>query len=193
VLAVLVVTDEDDCSTDESELFMVLADQSDLQDPLFPGQRVNTRCTFFAGALYPIERYVGGLLALRDDPRDLVFGAIVGMPRREDLGAGPLLDDPRMQHVDRFDGGGDLLDVTEDVWIEPACIDCQADPDEVDFEDCADPEDDLFWAVPSRRLVAVAEALDEAGASALRSSVCERDLGPSLDAFFERVVEAAAP
>jgi hypothetical protein len=76
VLVVLLVTDEDDCSAVDPDLF-------DLLDPDGPyaGTHPNLRCPEHPEALHPISRYADGLRALRPDaPERLVFGAITGIP-----------------------------------------------------------------------------------------------------------------
>jgi hypothetical protein len=94
VLAILVVTDEDDCSVADPELF-------DTATRVYPGS-VNLRCTTYPAAVHTIERYVGGLANLRA-PGRLVLGVLAGIP--PDLVVGPgasfdtVLADARMQQV----------------------------------------------------------------------------------------------
>lgn len=65
ILAVVVLTDEDDCSGYER---LGLGDEQD-----------ETTCARRRDDLLPISRYVDGLLALRDDPSRVVFAAISGV------------------------------------------------------------------------------------------------------------------
>lgn len=67
-LAVVVLTDENDCSTDDSSLF----------DPLGPTP-LPTRCVDLADRLTPVARYVATLAAARPDGRYAV-GLLVGVP-----------------------------------------------------------------------------------------------------------------
>ncbi|MGE0791573.1 MAG: hypothetical protein AB7S26_38210 [Sandaracinaceae bacterium] len=91
VLAVVLLTDEDDCSARDPDLYNQ-ASTTYLSD-------VNVRCVLDDEALHPIERYVDGLLALRPGaPGRLVFITIAGVPidlsgSREDN----LLSDVRME------------------------------------------------------------------------------------------------
>jgi hypothetical protein len=75
VLAVIFVTDEDDCSTGNSEMFNTSRD--DFGPP-------NTRCAFNPAQLYDIDRYYEGLISLRshlDNPlNSIVVAAITGIP-----------------------------------------------------------------------------------------------------------------
>ena len=98
VLATILVTDENDCSVIDGELFNL--------DSSVYSTDINLRCFTHPEALYPISRYTDGLRGLRSDPEDLIFGLIAGIP--VDLGgASPetILADPRMlEQVDSVDG-----------------------------------------------------------------------------------------
>jgi hypothetical protein len=72
MLAMIVLTDEDDCSAADPELF-------DPMSPRYSGS-LNLRCFENPGAVHPATRYVDGLLALRSDPADLIYAAITGVP-----------------------------------------------------------------------------------------------------------------
>jgi len=74
VLVVVLVTDENDCSSADPELYR-------LDDGPYVRTDVNARCFVHPEALHPTARYVDGLLALRrDDPGRLVFATIAGIP-----------------------------------------------------------------------------------------------------------------
>lgn len=73
LLAIVFVTDEDDCSAADHELF----------NPSRTEQlgQINTRCAFHPEMLHPVSRYVEGFRALRPDREDsVVVAAIVGVP-----------------------------------------------------------------------------------------------------------------
>lgn len=73
LLAIIVITDEEDCSARDPELFSP-------STPVYPGEP-NLRCFLYPDALHPIERTVEGLLALRAHRPDLFALAIVaGVP-----------------------------------------------------------------------------------------------------------------
>jgi len=64
VAAVVLLTDEDDCSGGGDLDF---------------GDNFGTTCAANAASLYPVERFVEDLRGLRDDPSKLVFAAIIGV------------------------------------------------------------------------------------------------------------------
>ncbi|MEO0326874.1 MAG: hypothetical protein AAF447_28285, partial [Myxococcota bacterium] len=75
LLVVIALTDEDDCSTFEPDLFNPSSTR-------FTGD-LNLRCFNFPEAVHPISRFRDGLLALRpNNPGLLVYAAIVGIPVR---------------------------------------------------------------------------------------------------------------
>ncbi|MFK7984656.1 MAG: hypothetical protein AB8I08_01410 [Sandaracinaceae bacterium] len=88
VLVTLLVTDEDDCSTHNAELFD--------RDRLEFGA-LNQRCFNNPSELLPTSRFSAGLLALRDAPEDLIFAGIIGAPSTAPLlTPAQLLADPAM-------------------------------------------------------------------------------------------------
>ncbi|MBC7171512.1 MAG: hypothetical protein H5U40_03750, partial [Polyangiaceae bacterium] len=164
VIAIVAVTDEEDCSTPDPDLFIFDPRESPNQDPAHNDYatidyRVNTRCQFFEQKLYNIQRYVDGLRALRpDEPNKIVFAGIIGLP--EDLENGDpatILEDGRMQYIDRIGDNGVILDPIHDPFYEPACWRCEADPTVSNYADCPDPNvstvrnEGLAWAAPGRR------------------------------------------
>lgn len=73
VLAITLLSDEEDCSTPDTGLFVT-------GDPRFASVPLNLRCSATEPLLYATNRYVAGLASLRRDPRLLVFSAITGVP-----------------------------------------------------------------------------------------------------------------
>ncbi len=178
VLAVILVTDEEDCSSHDPIHFA----PDTLLDPNDPiaSQDLNLRCFFNGDNLYPITRYVNGLRELRPGLEDLlVFGAIVGVPENlvdADARANvnfsdeqsrnayydSLLNDPRMQEAidpNRPAGEGNLL---------PSC------------------SSENGTAFPPRRIVETAKALGE---GAVVQSICQDDFGPAVDAIIDIIKE----
>ncbi|MEM9195773.1 MAG: hypothetical protein AAGF12_41790 [Myxococcota bacterium] len=89
-LAVVLVTDESDCSAADPELF-------NQNTTIYVGD-LNLRCFQFPDALHGVSRYVDGLLQASTSPEQFVFGVLAGIP--EDLvgsGSSTILADPRMQ------------------------------------------------------------------------------------------------
>lgn len=103
VLAIVVVTDEEDCSLADPEGFFSGAEV---------GRALNQRCVLRQEFLLTLEALKTNLLGGRDE-QDVIFSAIVGMP--EDLVGqepGAILADSRMQY---------MLDNTNELGLQPAC------------------------------------------------------------------------
>jgi hypothetical protein len=75
ILAVVVITDEDDCSVADREFY-------DLESERYPYDAAlgNLRCFRYPDAIMPTERYVDGFRRFKDDPDDFFFAAITGVP-----------------------------------------------------------------------------------------------------------------
>lgn len=160
VLAVVVVTDEDDCSTRDAELFNPESERYPAPDRAAS----NLRCFTYPEALHPVERFVVGLTRLRR-PDSFVFAAIAGVP--PDLVSDPehidyeaLLADPRMQ---------ERIDPEHPTRLRPAC-------DVVG----------TGFAQPSRRIVSLASAL---GDNAVVQSVCDDSFVSALSGVTSRLAE----
>lgn len=92
VLAITILSDEEDCSTPDTRLFVTAT-------PRFMSTPLNLRCERFPDAVYPTYRYASGFASLRRDPRLLVLSAITGVPHGTYVTASQyeaLLRDPRM-------------------------------------------------------------------------------------------------
>ncbi len=96
VLAVVVVTDEDDCSVADPELY-------DLESERYPFDPMtgNLRCFSYPEALTPTRRYLDGFRGFKEDPNDFFFAAITGVPPdlvndATDIDYDALRADPRM-------------------------------------------------------------------------------------------------
>ena len=163
VLALLLVTDEEDCSVPDYSIFY--------RDARFTSVGLNLRCfTFAADWLYPTSRYVAGFLQLRAFPSRLVYAGIVGVP--PDLaGSGvaaydAALADPRMVE-------------TPDTAASPP-------PRLVSSCTTADGSE----AFPPRRIVEVARALELRGAHTTIQSICSGSFGPAVSSLVEELALA---
>jgi len=149
ILAVIVLTDEDDDSTADLSWRGVANEQYVLGDDW----------------LYPVQRYVDGLQALRADPSRFVFAAIAGIPPERSgpihhpSDADAILADPRMRRVYDPDRGDRL---------RPSCRSSHGS------------------ATPPRRLVELARALP---GRAVLQSICEDDLRPAIRVIADHVGE----
>lgn len=150
LLAVIVVTDEEDCSVQDTGLF----------DPASTAYTadLNLRCFSYPAAQHPIERYVAGLTALRADRPDLLALAVIAgvppdatvpLPTPADY-AGLLLHPAMEERID-----------TTSMSLVPACTAAG-----------------VGIASPARRLVRTAMSLGE-GRSTVQS-ICQADFSPAL-------------
>lgn len=183
LLGVVVVTDEEDCSTTRP---------ADLTPPaLLPDGHplklmpMNLRCFYNKDNLFDVDRYINGLKALRAGTEELVvFAAIAGVPvdltqLREFSGA-PLLDfeDPDQRNlwygaIVTDERMVEKVDNTEPEvakrFLTPSCI------------------TDAGKAFPPRRLLEVAMGF---GANGIVQSICQDDLSDAMDGVMGRIVHA---
>lgn len=167
VLAIVMLTDEEDCSAANPGLF-------DLSDPAFADADLSLRCFAFPEALHPIERYVAGsdgragLLGLRQDPELLVFGLVAGIPTDAVPVAGAAIDyDAILAHPDMIE----RMDPSIPTRLLPSC---------------SAPGRGL--ALPPRRMVQVAQGLESGGAHVALGSICQESYGD----FTASLVDAIA-
>jgi hypothetical protein len=168
LLAIVIVSDEDDCSSSRTDDVAELAQE----------QR-NLRCFLHKQALYETSRYSSGFRALRPGHEDLVlFAAIVGVPKdlvdkdaraavswrdtmQRDAYYARILSDPRMQEVPVVSPGPHKNEL-----LRPSCQSAHG------------------LADPPRRIVQVAKDFGENG---IVQSVCQDDFGPAMDAIIELI------
>jgi hypothetical protein len=163
LLVVVLWTDEDDCSAEDRRLF-----DPDPDNAEYPG-RPSLRCFEHESALYDLERYVNGLLALRREPRRLLYAAIAGVPpelapETTASGMGSILSAPAM--VERLDPNNPLRLAAS----------------------CSSP----VLTHPPRRIVEVAKGLRERGAHALVTSSCTDEHEPVLEVLIDSIATAVA-
>jgi hypothetical protein len=178
LLAVLLVTDEEDCSAQDYNIFKRDLG-ADAPYPLPNGNIEYHNIHCYIGdapekALHPVQRYIDGFTALRPNPALLVFAGIVGLPdgyddadsngrvRFEDI-----LADPSMKY-EAFKGPSDPV-----YRLKPSCS-------------AGDDGD----AAPPVRIVQVAQGLDAAGAAVTLKSICADDYAPALDAIITKIADA---
>jgi hypothetical protein len=158
-LAVVLLSDEEDCSVADYGIFG--------PDPRFTSIPSNLRCSTFAGdssIVYPTSRYVDGFLGLRRQPSQLVFSVIAGIPpETEALAAAgdfaAVLAHPGM--IPRVDASG--------TNPEPSCSTANG------------------TAYPPVRMVEVAAGLAAQGASVSVSSICSGSFAGPIDSIITRL------
>lgn len=182
VLAVVIVSDEEDCSSKNTRHFTpeTSLDPGNPEDAELLKQGLNVRCAFNPRNLYEPSRYVDAFKALRPGDEQLVlFGALVGVPRETvsppvspgadfENPTAPqdfyqrILDDPRMQPVVDNQGTDDPADDT----MRTSCNTVNG------------------LAYPPRRIVQVAQGFGENG---VVGSICDADFTPFFDALLGRL------
>ena len=170
VLAVVLVTDEEDCSAADTSIF-----GDDAGAAARFGGDVQLRCTRFAnpdaGVLHAVQRYVDGLVGLRREPGLVVFSAIAGIPSdllasssdERALDYAAILGDSRM----RYEETGD-----RENFLRDACTSASGSAD------------------PARRIVETAWGLSQRGAAVSLASICDEDFGPAIDGVVARIADA---
>jgi len=161
-LAIVLVTDEEDCSVANYEIFGGAG--------MFMGIPPNVRCNTFSGntsIVYPVSRYVDGFLGLRRNPGLLIFSAIVGIPPATEASAatgdfGAVLAHPDM--APRVDDSGTML--------APSCSTMNG------------------VAFPPIRIVETAAGLRARQVSVSVSSICSSSFAPAIDAIIEKIASA---
>ncbi|MDQ3031945.1 MAG: hypothetical protein M3Y87_05965 [Myxococcota bacterium] len=167
VLAVVLLTDEEDCSVTNPDLF-------DPGSDTFSGTDLNLRCFTYPEATHPVERYTtgieghGGLLGLRRDPRRLVFGLIAGIPVDALPASGAADYDAILAHPNMMES----IDPSMTTRLRPSCN---------------VPGRGVAFA--PRRMVRVAQQLDQAGAHVALGSICDASLGSVTRALIDAVAE----
>ncbi|MCC7535171.1 MAG: hypothetical protein IT379_03110 [Deltaproteobacteria bacterium] len=170
ILALILVSDEEDCSAQNAEIFNTMSG-------IFPGEALNLRCFMYGAesyqAVHPVTRYVNGYLAaVGGDTSRLIFAAIVGVPpdsvpNPDAVDYDAILAHPNMQEA-----------------IDPM------DPNRLRTS-CNVPG--LGIAFPPRRIVEVARQIDQATAgptgvgNATVQSICQADLRPALRVITNKI------
>ena len=153
LLLIVMLTDEDDCSAIDPEIF-------DPASSRYAGD-LNLRCSTYTEAVQPVSRFVQGLIEAKGDAVRLVFAPIVGFPvDLEGAAIDTILADSRME---------ERVDPSMPSRLRPAC------------------EGRSQAAFPAHRILQVAEGLEEDGAAAVPSSICQGDFGGPIARILDRV------
>ncbi|QQR90071.1 MAG: hypothetical protein IPJ88_18315 [Myxococcales bacterium] len=191
LLAIIMITDEDDCSTSNPDVFTAVSQNSEWNSPLnrIPAFRCASNPAISgAEVLYPTQRYIEGLLKLREDREQLlVFAAITGVPQdlvdnntsNGDINFDAVLGDnaepthplTETEMLTANSSGvcinGDVRDALRPAcgqWTEGTCSG-------------VDPADQ--FAFPARRIVEVAKGLNDlTGGNSVVQSICPVEVTP---------------
>jgi len=187
LIAVVVVTDEDDCSSQNTGHFTPNAylDPTNPEDARLLTQGLNVRCHANPQNLFAIERYVAALRALRPGRENMVlFTAIVGVPP-ETVDANAVAEA----------GSGDASERAkfyEDILAHPMMqpvIETKGSPDPQDDTMRASCNTSTGLAYPPRRIVEVARGF---GANGMVQSICREDFGPAVDTIIRVIGQRLA-
>ena len=165
VLAVVIVSDEEDCSvTEQGTAMFNVQGPGPIQAP-FAQQPVNLRCgmnRLDPNYVHPIQRYVEGLRRLKpDNPDRIIFAGIVGLdPSLENSSFDVMLENTKFD----FDLGS--APRPDDVQPVEACRTAQG------------------RAFPGERFIQVAR---EFGDNGVIKSICTDDFGPALDVIIDKI------
>ncbi len=184
LLAVIMITDEDDCSATDPRVFDVEARMSNpYQGPFTTGGDVqfNLRCSEHTQALQQVQRYVEGIAALKGDPSQVVFAAITGIPEDSSLDRENFdTDEERYDAILAASGMQEVPDPatadTQTQQLTPACT----------------ATDGSGAAAPGRRIVETMKGLaaDNTGVGTVVESICASDYAPALNAIVDRIAAA---
>lgn len=173
VLAIIPVSDEEDCSARDPELF-------NPSSAVYGATDLNLRCFAHArAALHPVTRFVDGLMQLRATPSRLVYAPIVGIPvdLAPTAGASP-------DYVALISPDLALRDDRMEERIDPG------NPNRL-IPSCNTPGSGV--AFPPIRLVQVAQQLEAAGAGVTVQSICQGSFRNGMIEIIRRAAAAAGP
>jgi hypothetical protein len=220
LLAVILITDEDDCSTTDPQVFDVEPrPRNPFQGP-FNGTdqlQFNLRCWEHskedtvdeAKVLQRVRRYIDEIAALKDDPSQVVFAAITGIPEdstldRENFSSdeeryaaildhSAMVENPNPDETVQICDGGDNDDLI--------CADASGCPGGTCIVTPAQGQaltpsctatDGSGAAAPGRRIVETMEGLaaGNTGVGTVVESICAADYAPALNAIVDRIAAA---
>ncbi len=195
LLAVILITDEDDCSTTDPRVFDVDARPSNPYQGPFADPPTNSLVQFnlrcwehskddevdSTKVLQPVQRYINEIAALKSDPSQVVFAAITGIP--EDSALDPEnfnTDSDRyaaiLAHPGMVEVPNPADDGQQDQALTPACI----------------AGDGSGAAAPGVRIVETVNGLagSNTGVGTVVESICASDYAPALNAIVDRIAAA---
>ena len=190
LVAIVLVTDEEDCSSRRMDHF-----QLDPSGPLAM-QGLNLRCYYESlkpdgGNIFSTERYTQLFKMLRPGSEQLViFGAIVGVP--------PELVTPEQLAMIDYENPAAVDSFYDGILAHPMmqyAIDDRETPEEPQDDSLrvsctGGPEGQSARAYPPRRIVQVAKSF---GRNGFVQSICEDDFVPAIDLIVTRIAEAFVP
>jgi hypothetical protein len=202
LLAVIVVSDENDCSMGAQGNMDILSSNPKMfADEPEKTMNLNLRC-YYDNLLsedkrnkYPIERYVAGFKALRgaDAEYMVIFGAIVGVPAdaiSDDLDSdqdGEVTGEERTAYYDAIlnhERMKEEEDPDHPGFLRKACVLKNDDYDATAPEGSATAEQYITEAEPGVRFVEVARQFE---ANGVVRSICETSFTPAMDQIIDTI------
>jgi hypothetical protein len=192
LLAVILITDEDDCSTTDPRVFDIgfIGTETTEERPSNPlvgpttsrGEpQFNLRCSAHSDQLRAVEDYVSGIASLKSDPSQVVFAAITGIPMDATLDRDEFdTDEDRYAAILDHGAMAEIPDPADDdardQQLTPACT----------------ASDASGSAAPGRRIVETMKGLAESntGVGTVVESICAEDYAPALDEIVDRIAAA---
>ena len=166
-LAIVILSDEDDCSAADEGLY-------DVAD-LFLGNP-NTRCSEHPEMLLPLDDLASAVVALKPDPHRVNLVAIVGVPA-------PLVElSPARLRAREIQTDADFARILDDPSMEVAL-----DPDNPGNLSPSCDEPDLGRAFPPQRIVGTLRQAHQRGAGAVAQSICQADYSGAMQALARMV------
>jgi hypothetical protein len=188
LIAILIVSDEEDCSVSDTK-HLRPNQQLPEGDPL-RSEDINLRCFNHKEFLHPLrERYLEGFQALRPGNEKLVvFAAIVGVPTK-------LVERSVLEKVD-FEDEESRAQFYKDILDDPAMIE-EVDPDTKPgsgqgnlkpscVREPPPGETKPSTAYPPRRIVELAQMF---GSNGIVQSICQDDFGPAMGAIIDIIAK----
>lgn len=156
LLAIAIVTDEEDCSAADPDLYNPVSATY--------GVDLNLRCFSHPEAVHPVERYVDGLASLRANRPDLLaFALIAGIPT--DLA----ISQPTTSDFERILADPRMVETVDSMMPNRLAPSCNVPGRGIAF--------------PPRRLVQVAQQLT--GHRSTVQSICQEDFSPASRAIVQ--------
>jgi hypothetical protein len=186
LIAIVVVTDEEDCSVRTTE-HLHPPDQYPDSSP-YKKQDINLRCYYNPDKVYDIQhRYLAGFRLLRPGNENLViFGAITGVPvELVDANARAALDFSNATERDAY-YDGILADQRMQEQLDPSTMPGSGRGNLLPSCTGTDEAGHSLQAQPPRRIVTLAKEFGENG---VVQSICQSDFGPAMDAIIDVIAK----
>lgn len=159
LLWIVILTEEDDCSVEDTAIF-------DPSGSTYTAD-LNLRCVTYDEALHPLDRFVTGLLATRAEPSRLHVSLLAGLPLETDASPGAFVDyEGILAHPQMQEG----VDPEMPTRPRPSC-------------NRLDGWRDWQVTTPPRRLVSMLKSLEMRGAYTSIRSICTDWLTDAMPAL----------